>query len=197
MARAVLFIVPLLCLLSNAPAQVVQAEGYKVSKVNREFIDAEGNTTDEVGSLVSKAKYQRALERNRKYTGIRFFILWKAPSTPTPNLTVKLEAKGQDAQGRSTAASRFRTYPKKSHFSGWAILDIDGESFARFGELRAWKVTILQDGQPMAERKSFLWDDSEASAGKPAAADKPSATEKKPEATEASKPAEATPPAAK
>lgn len=178
MVRAVLSVALLLCILPNAPAQVVQQAGYKVAKVNVEYLDAEGNTTSAIGDLVAKARYQRELERNGKYSGIRFVIIWKAPSTPTPNLVIKLEAKGVDGKtGRENSAIRLRAYPQKSHFSGWAILDIEGESLKRLGRLKSWKVTILQNDQPMAERKSFLWQDPESPAER-----KPSAKEVPPAA---------------
>jgi hypothetical protein len=178
------------CFLLNAlPASRVLAadaaqKGYKIAKVNTEFVDAQGYTTEVIGDLKAKALYQRQLERSGKYSAIRYNILWQAPSTPTPDLTVKLEARGLDGKsGRETIETLTKTYPHKSHFSGWAVLDIQGDALKNFGKPRAWKITILQDNHPMAERKSFTWDGTGRVSEEPAAHESaPSSSE--PAATE-------------
>jgi hypothetical protein len=173
MIRAVWLVLFLLWFLPNAPAEVVPQEGYKVAKVNIEYLDVDGNTTDQIGDQAAKARYQRQLERSGKYSGLRFIIIWQAPSTPTPNLVIKLEARGEaPGTDRETSAIRIRAYPQKTHISGWAILDIQGESLKRFGRLKSWKVTILQNNEPMVERRSFMWRDPD-----PPAEKKPTATE--------------------
>ena len=156
-------------------------KGYKISKVNVEYVDAQGNTTSAIGDQVEKARYQRQLERSGKYSAIRYYILWKAPSTPTPDLAIKLEARGMDAEsGHESVETLTKTYPQKDHFSGWATLDIQGEALKKFGRPRAWKATILQSNRAMAERKSFTWDGGGASrepGAEPSATQEPTATE--------------------
>jgi len=155
-------------------------KGYKISKVNVEYVDAQGNTTSAIGDQVEKARYQRQLEHSGKYSAIRYYILWKAPSTPTPDLAIKLEARGMDVEsGREGVETLTKTYPQKGHFSGWAILDIQGEALKKFGRPRAWKATILQGNRSMAERKSFTWDGgaSREPVPEPSATQEPTATE--------------------
>ena len=42
-------------------------------------------------------------------------------------------------------------------FSKWKSVKLEGDAFKKFGELLAWRVTVFQGGQPVAEQKSFLW----------------------------------------
>ena len=151
---------------------ITSKNGYEILKVNHEFVDQEGHTESQIGDLVDKARYQRQLERSGAYSGLRFLIHWKAPSTPTPNLTIKLEAHGVHSQtGAHTVVVRTKTYEKKMHITGWAILDIAGEDLKSFGRLKAWKVTFLQNNVLVAELISFMWNDVPAEPQKPTATD--------------------------
>jgi len=175
MLRIVLTFLLTGCLMAVSPAEEVSLQkGYKIAKVNVEFLDEQGDETSAFGDLVEKARYQRKLERSNKYIAIRYHILWRAPSTPTPDLAVKLEARGMDKTGRETTETLTKSYPQKDHFSGWAVLDIRGDALKNFGKPMAWKATILRGGQPMAERKSFTWDNA-GSVPEPTATQEPAA----------------------
>jgi len=132
---------------------------YEVMKVNHEFIDEKGDTHTVIADLVAKAKHQRQLESSGLAAGIRFIVHWRAPSSKIPNFVVKVEARGFDANTqREVVETAVKTYPQTPSFSGWAFLDIKDEAFKRLGKLMAWKVTLLQNDQPVAVRKSFMWD---------------------------------------
>ena len=135
-------------------------KGYAVKKVNHEFVNLEGNTTDIIADSVAKARYQKKLEDSNQITGMRFHIHWAAPSTLKEDLTVKLDIQGYDAGSQQPTIQSFsKIYTKVEGFSGWAVLDITESSFKRMGKMMAWKVTLLHEGHPMATRKSFTWDD--------------------------------------
>ncbi|MDD2709653.1 MAG: hypothetical protein PHV34_16830 [Verrucomicrobiae bacterium] len=155
------FLFALTCLTQEAEPEI-QKPGYKIAKVNSQYVDLEGYVARGAGDFPDQARYQRGLERSGKFSAIRFSILWKAPSTPTPNLMVRLDACGEDPKtGQTTTAVRIRRYPTKSHISAWAILEIEGDALARFGRLKSWKVSLYQEDELMAERKSFMWHDKE------------------------------------
>jgi len=159
--RSVFILAWVVCLVSAAPAETGVNSWYEVMKVNHEFLDHKGDTHQEIADLVAKARYQRDLEETGKYSGIRFIIHWQAPSSEIPKFAVKLEARGFDAgSGRETIQTFNKDYPKTPGFSGWTTLDIKGDSLKHLGKLMAWKVTLLENGQPVASRKSFTWDDS-------------------------------------
>lgn len=136
-------------------------EGYEVKKVNHELLDDAGYNTVEIGDLPAKARYQASLQRSGQYSAIRFIIHWRVPSTGTPHITIKLDARGVESKtGRETFETVLQQYPESPDFSGWVNLDLRGAQLKRFGKLMAWKVSILQDDKVMASRKSFTWDDS-------------------------------------
>lgn len=136
-------------------------KGYSIKKVNHEYVDAKGNTHEDIADFLAKARYQKKLDYGTDATGIRFYIHWSAPSTVMSDLTVELKVRGLDAKTeRETVQTFTKTYSKVPGFSGWATLDINESAYKRMGRLRAWKVSILQDHETMASRQSFTWDDS-------------------------------------
>jgi hypothetical protein len=148
-------------LLSLGSLVLVHAEdvdGFSVKKVNHEYIDLQGNTTGEIGSFVLKARYQKEIESTPKVSGMRFHVIWGAPSDNA--ITVKLETRGLDGDtGKETRQSWTKSYPVDAD-RGPAVFDITGESWKKQGKMMAWRATILQGEQVMAQRKSFLWDDA-------------------------------------
>jgi hypothetical protein len=132
-------------------------DGFSVKKVNHEYIDLQGNTTGAIGSFVLKARYQKEIESTPQVTGMRFHVMWGAPSENP--ITVKLETRGVDGDtGKETRQSWIKSYPIDAD-RGTTVFDITGESWKKQGKMMAWRATLLQGEQVMAERKSFLWDD--------------------------------------
>ena len=159
--RSFLIFTFIFCLPWAAYTEEVDIKGYEILKVNHELLDQDGNTHQEIGNFVAKARYQRFLEESKKATGIRFQIHWRAPSSDIPNFAVKVDAYGFDADtDRETLVTLTKTYPQILNSAEWTTLDIKGDSFKRLSKLMAWKVTLLQNGQPVAIQKSFTWDDS-------------------------------------
>jgi hypothetical protein len=136
-------------------------DGFAVKKVNHEFIDLQGHSTDAVGSFVLKARYQKELESTPRVSGMRFHVMWRAESSPNTGLTVKLETRGLDGDtGKETRQSWIKLYPVGSDLDGTTVFDITGESWKKQGKMIAWRTTLLHGEQVMAERKAFLWDDT-------------------------------------
>jgi hypothetical protein len=147
-------LLPLAILEAKPPS----APGYEIMKVNHEFIDLAGETQAEIANWVDRAKYQQAVKKVA-HKGVRFFVHWQVPSTLMRDLTIKIETQGWDSDGgRETQETLVRTYPKIPNYSGWAVLDLEGDRYRDFGRMMAWKVTILHQGEVMATRESFMWN---------------------------------------
>lgn len=152
----ILFLLSILVLVRGE-----DVDGFSVKKVNHEFLDLEGNATGIIGSFAAKARYQREIESTSQVSGMRFHVLWKAESSPSKGLTVKLETRGLDGNsGKETRQFWVKSYPIGSSLDGTTVFDITGESWKKQGKMMAWRATLLQGDAVMAERKSFLWDDT-------------------------------------
>jgi hypothetical protein len=150
--------------VSLARGDQTSSQGYDVLKVNHELIDVQGNTQEDIGDLVNRARYQDRLESSGQFTGIRFFVHWKAPSTELHNLIVKIEAHGLDAgSGREATEVLKKSYSDLPGFSGWTTLDLANDLFKKFGKLMAWRVSLWHGNELKASRQSFTWDDSYSS----------------------------------
>ncbi|MCC7518306.1 MAG: hypothetical protein IT578_03875 [Verrucomicrobiae bacterium] len=151
-----------------APSRGEMASDWVVLKVHHEFMDSDGETTSAIADLKEKAKYQRELSLDaKKIAGIRFLVHWKAPASKIPKFAVKIEARGVvPATNEETFTEIIKLYRETPSFSGWTTADIVGNHLAKFGRVMAWKVTLLQEGKPMASRSSFTWDETAAAAAR-------------------------------
>jgi hypothetical protein len=150
------------------PSRGEVSTDWEVMKVHHEFIDQLGETTEAIGDLKEKARYQRELSLDAKrVSGIRFLVHWKAPSSEIPKFAVKIEARGVlPATNEETFTEIIKIYKQTPSFSGWTYADIKGSHLEKFGRVVAWKVTLLQNGKPMATRSSFTWDEAAAAAAR-------------------------------
>ena len=150
-----------LFLAGPARAEIPKDNGYEVAKVNHEWIDKDNFTTAVIGDEKEKAKYQVALGNNPTAKGIRFAVHWKAPGGNAPRFMVKLYAHGYDAgSDTDSLVEEFKNYKETPGSGGWTYLDVKGGDWKRLGKLMSWKVVLLQDFKPVAERHSFTWDES-------------------------------------
>ena len=164
--RIALALIALFALARPCRAEI--SSDWEVMKVHHELVDTVGETTEAIADLKEKAAFQRNLSLNaRQVTGIRFVIHWKAPSTGIPKFAVKIEARGVvPATNEETWKEIIKLYKETPSFSGWTYADIKGDALAKFGRVMAWKVTLLQNGKPMATRDSFTWDEAAAVAAR-------------------------------
>lgn len=126
----------------------------KVIKVLPHFLDREGHIAKSP-SLYDRDAYQLQLRENPKQRGgLRFDVQWRAPETGP--LALRVDLRGV-LSNRVTTATLEGPLPPGGRFSRWAELSLTGEPYRRFGEITAWRVTILKGDQSIAERHSFLW----------------------------------------
>lgn len=139
-----------------ALALCAHAESAKIIKVLPHFLDLKGRDTVNP-SLFDRDAYQAELRNNpSKRSALRFDVHWKAPYYDYDSLRLRIEAKG--LKGRETNAVVLEQPLKLgSIFSQWSAVKIAGEQYEKFGELIAWRATLVSGTNVVAEQRSFLW----------------------------------------
>jgi hypothetical protein len=146
---------PILLLLGLLGPMALATEG-RIIKVLPHLLDREGHHALSP-SLYERDAYQAELRKHPdKVSGLRFDVHWKARHKGTGNLTLRLQLR---TAARSPAEPLvLETKVKSGLFGGgWAALALDGETYKKSGEVRAWRATLLDGETEIAESKSFLW----------------------------------------
>ena len=129
------------------------AEG-KVIKVLPHFVDFQGRHTLSP-SLYERDAYQELLRNHpEKRAGLQFEVLWKVSGRVSGPLRLKMELRG----GTSSSLEIVEMDVKRGMFGRrWSRMVLDPKQFARVGTVTAWKATLLQGEEIVAEANSFLW----------------------------------------
>ncbi|MEO5802740.1 MAG: hypothetical protein ABIR24_04360 [Verrucomicrobiota bacterium] len=126
-----------------------EAASARIKKVLPHFIDAQGRNSISP-SLYERDAYQAFLRQNsEKRAGISFDVQWTADRKS--DLILQVEMRG------TTAEILKMPVRKKGLFSRWSSVALVGEDYKKFGELIAWRATLWDGDQQLAEQKSFLW----------------------------------------
>jgi hypothetical protein len=131
------------------------AEG-KVCKVLPQFLDEKGRTSL-APSLYERDAYQFYLRRHvYRRSGLRLAVEWKAKDIDWHTLKLRAEMRGLVADNLHTVT--LETPVKKGNIFGhWAEVNLTGPEYKKFGELVAWRVTLLEGDKPIDAQESFLW----------------------------------------
>ena len=152
--RRIGFMLWLLGLVLCAPAAWSQSG--KVLKVLPEYVDLKGRTSLSP-SLYDRDAYQARRRRDpSQQSGLKFFVNWKAKKAKDSHLKLRLELRGvvgDSIQRRTLEAD----VDKTSWFSKWTTLDLSGKDYKAFGNLVAWRATLLDGDKKLSEKSSFLW----------------------------------------
>ncbi len=128
----------------------------RVLKVLPHYLDLEGRHTLSP-SLYERDAYQAILRRSpEKCSGIRFDVEWKAKGYPTDKLKLKVEIRANKDKDTKTIVLEKPVQPK-GWFEYWAAITWDGDGFKTAGNMSAWRVTLWDGEQQIAEQRSFLW----------------------------------------
>lgn len=129
------------------------AEG-KVIKVLPHFLDKKGRHAL-APSLYERDAYQAYLRKNPDArSALRFDIQWKARTSASPRLRLRLEARGSKQPRPVILESDVK---RSRFFSRWSPLKLEGDAYRDFGELLAWRATLWDGERLVDEQKSFLW----------------------------------------
>jgi hypothetical protein len=134
------------------------AASARVMKVLPHFLDTNGLHTLHP-SLYERDAYQAYLrEHPDKRSGIRFDVRWKNTAPVFGQLKLRIELRGiAEANLPRQKVLEQVVEPGGGWLGRWTSLALSGEEYRQFGEVTAWRVTLWQDDEPLAEQRSFLW----------------------------------------
>ena len=106
-------------------------------------------------SLYDRDAYQTQLRaRPDQRGGLQFDIAWRAPATG--RLKLLIEMRGASSNELTTARLEVPLHGGGA-LQRWAKATLAGGDYAKFGDLSAWRVSLWNGGDLLAEQKSFLW----------------------------------------
>lgn len=129
----------------------------RVMKVLPHLLDLEGRHSLSP-SLYERDAYQAFLRQHpEKRSGIRFDVHWKNYGPPFGALKLRLELRGIAAGDVPRQLVLEKPVEPGGLFGHWTSFLLTGAAYHDFGEVTAWRVTLLDDEQVVGELKSFLW----------------------------------------
>lgn len=137
----------------------VSAATGRVLKVLPHYLDFKGRHSLSP-SLYDRDAYQAVLRQHpEKRSGLRFDVLWRGRAASGTKLKLRAELRGT-AKGNLPTETVLQTevqVGKSGSTTRWAKLTLAGEDYKKLGEVTAWRVTLWNGDQFVAEQKSFLW----------------------------------------
>jgi hypothetical protein len=128
----------------------------RVMKVLPQFLDLKGRSALSP-SLYERDAYQSQLRQNpEQRSGVRFNIHWRVRTKSATALKLKVEIRGI-AQGSLPSEKVLEKDAKSGAGSRWTAITLEGEDYKAIGEVTAWRVSLWEGDQLIAEQKSFLW----------------------------------------
>jgi len=148
------FFIALAVLLWLAP--VVQAGEGSVVKVLPQLLDEHGRHALSP-SLYERDAYQFHLRKTPKLRGgARLAVQWKAKKVDWPRLKLRAEMRCLLGDDLHTVTME-EPAVKNGHFSSWSEFRIEGADYKTFGQIVAWRVTLLEGDHQIGQLESFLW----------------------------------------
>lgn len=135
-------------------ASSANAATAKLVKVLPHFLDLQGRIALNP-SLYERDAYQFHLRSHpEERSGLRFDVQWR--SRDTRRLRLRVELRGNRGRNGTTAVIEDEV-KYRGLFTSWSRVTLTGEAYKKFGELSAWRATLWDGDQEIAEQKSFLW----------------------------------------
>ena len=137
-------------------ATVLQAGEGRVVKVLPQLLDQHGRHTLSP-SLYERDAYQLRLRKEPKLRGgARLAIQWKAKNVDWTKLKLRAEMRCL-LNDNIHAVTMEEPAVKKGHFGNWSEFRIEGTDYKAFGQIVAWRVTLLEGDHQLGQLESFLW----------------------------------------
>lgn len=152
--RCLRTIVLALCLTSASLSTV--AGPARIIKVLPHHLDQEGRASRSP-SLYERDAYQALLRRSPSLcSGLRFDVQWKTRPSAGAQFKLRLELLTTTRPKQQPLVLE-QSVAAKTRWSRWSALSLTGGAFRQAGEIIAWRVTLWNGEQLLAEQKSFLW----------------------------------------
>ncbi len=154
MRQSLKLLLLLLCLGCAMPACAARA---RVLKVLPHFLDLQGRHALSP-SLYDRDAYQAQLRQHpEQRSGVRFDVQWKGRMEAGRRLTLRLELRGLAKGDLPRTKVIEQVVTARTGWSRWARIPLAGEDYKQFGDITAWRVTLLDGDTIMSEQQSFLW----------------------------------------
>lgn len=133
-----------------------QAADARILKVLPHYMDHEGRISLSP-SLYERDAYQDVLRHHpEQRSAMRFDINWKAKRARGQRPLLRIELRSSNGEASKPLVLEQAVRPHHV-FSTWSSLVLKGEDYEKFGQLLAWRATLWQGTELLAEQKSFLW----------------------------------------
>lgn len=143
-------------LLGLAISASAEAATGRVIKVLPHLLDLQGRHALSP-SLYDRDAYQAYLrEHPEVQSGVRFDIHWKAAGSGSRPLKLKVEVRGI-ARGDLPEKLVIEKIVKPRWWRRWSDLTLQGAEFQSVSQVTAWRVSLWDNNELLAEQKSFLW----------------------------------------
>ena len=156
MRRLIAGFLPIVFLAATLSASAATG---RVVKVLPHYLDLKGRHALSP-SLYDRDAYQAQLRQHpEQRSGLRFDVLWRGRAEGGTTLKLRAELRGT-AKGNLPSQTALETEVKigaSGSTSRRAKLMLAGDDYKKFGEVSAWRVTLWNGDQFVAEQKSFLW----------------------------------------
>jgi hypothetical protein len=137
-------------------ATPVSAASGKISKVLAHYLDLDGRHTLSP-SLYERDAYQAQLRKKpEQVSTMRFDVNWSARHTAKTDLKMRLEIRSTKGSKDKPVVIEQPVKPGKL-FSTWTALTLSKADYDLLGEIIAWRATLWQGDEQLAEQRSFLW----------------------------------------
>jgi len=153
----------ILALLILAGSGDLSASEPRIKKVLVQILDEKGRNAIHP-SLFDRDAYQAYLRKHPKeQSGLRFDVNWSSDRALADRLVLRFELRGLRPLGAKSKHQDFKSLvleePVKRHgwFSTWSSIKLVGRPFEDFGEIVAWRASLWDGPNKVAEQRSFLW----------------------------------------
>lgn len=127
----------------------------RIIKVLPQLLDQKGRAALSP-SLYERDAYQFYLRQHRdKISALQFNVQFKCTERPGP-LKLKLELRGSKMKLNEHRVVEAIVQPRR-FFSKWSEIQLDKETYELIGEIIAWRATLWDGDELLAEQKSFLY----------------------------------------
>lgn len=135
---------------------VAQAAKARIIKVLPQYLDLEGRHSVSP-SLFDRDAYQAFLRKNpEERSGISFFVQWKTNVIKVAHPLLRVEIRAGENYILAPYVLEQAVKPPRWS-SRWSCLTVKGDDYKKLGKVIAWRVTLWDGDQLLAEQKSFLW----------------------------------------
>jgi hypothetical protein len=133
-----------------------QAGEGRIVKVLPQLVDEQGRSQLSP-SLYERDAYQFKLRRMPGLRGgVRLAVQWKVKNVDWTKLKLRAEMRGALENTLHTVTIE-EPVKKNGWFGHWSELRLEGADYKAFGQLVAWRVTLLEGDRPLSQQDSFLW----------------------------------------